>query len=190
MYIYLERINNLVRAQEQQLAAQFDLQPVQLRMLHFLGTCNRYSDTPAGVADFVQLTKGTVSQSLKMLETKGYIEKRGDAQDKRQVHLIVTQAGRAVLNHLPPPLLTTVSAEMGTKKTEESADLLHSLLLTMQHTNAMQGFDVCRTCHYHRPIDDERFGCGLTGETLSTPEAELLCREHIPLTSAPTGNGK
>lgn len=95
LYDYLERLTSLMRvwSREQPLVAE--LQPVQLSALHYLARCNRYSDTPLGVTEYLGLTKGTVSQSLKVLEGRGLISKLPDARDRRSVHLRLTDAGRA-----------------------------------------------------------------------------------------------
>lgn len=178
VYAYLDRINNLIRSQEQLICKEFDLQPVQLRMLTYLDLCNQYSNTPAGVTEYMKLTKGTVSQSLKALEAKGYIEKRPDSQDKRQVHLEVTEAGQEILEHLPPSLIGEVNQMLGKEAAQETATVLHRLLVIMQRENGMSGFGVCRTCHYHQVHDEHHFRCGLTEELLAAPQAELICREH------------
>ena len=178
IYTYLERIDNLVRAQERLLCNQYDLQPIQLRMLYYLSICNRYSNTPASVTDYVQLTKGTVSQSLKALENKGYIEKQADARDKRQIHLSITESGQTLLAQLPPALLQEVSKILGEAAAQEAVAVLHRLLATMQRTNEMSSFGVCGTCQYHQQLDAQQFRCGLTEELLSMPEAKFICREH------------
>lgn len=178
IYGYLERVNSLVRAQEQNLARRYNLQPVQLRMLYYLGICNRYSDTPAGVTDYLQLTKGTVSQSLRILQEKGYVDKQGDQQDKRQVHLELTANGLEIFQQLPPDLLVEVDQALGEVEAQQMTALLKKLLSTMQYVKGLAGFDVCRTCLYHLPLDETQFRCGLTNETLTAPEAELICREH------------
>ena len=94
LYDYLERIASLMRAWAREQPLMADLQPIQLSALNYLARCNRYSNTPLGVTDFLGLTKGTVSQSLKALEAKGLIEKRPDALDRRSVHLELTEEGR------------------------------------------------------------------------------------------------
>jgi DNA-binding MarR family transcriptional regulator len=179
IYIYLERINNLVRAQEWAICKQHDLQPVQLRMLYYLAVCNRYSRTPAGVTDYLQLTKGTVSQSLKLLETKGFIRKQSGAFDKRQVQLTLTTLGETVVAQLPPALLGAVSSELGEDVATETEAALARYLTALQHANHLQGFGVCRTCRFHRPLDEQQFHCDLTGERLAVTEAALICREHV-----------
>lgn len=68
LYDYLERLTSLMRAWSREQPLVAELQPVQLSALHYLARCNRYSDTPLGVTEYLGLTKGTVSQSLKVLE--------------------------------------------------------------------------------------------------------------------------
>ncbi len=179
IYIYLERLGNLIRAQEQAIGNQHGLQPRQLRMLYYLSICNRYSDTPAAVTEYMQLTKGTVSQSLKILETRGYIKKQADPRDKRVVHLLVTTAGEELLRELPPALLVAANVAMGTEMGEEMVVHLQQLLQAMQGANQLNGFGVCRTCHHHQPLNAGRFRCGLTLEILTTAEADFICREHL-----------
>jgi len=186
LYTVLDRIGNLIRAQEWTLGKRHGLQPIQLRMLYYLGICNQYSNTPSGVTDYLQLTKGTVSQSLKVLENKGYIEKQTDPSDKRQVHLLLTESGRALFDQLPPDLLRLVDekvdeegdGETGVAVTAEAVSVLQRLLVALQQANGMQGFGVCHTCHYHQALDEQHFRCGLTGERLARPNAALICREH------------
>lgn len=71
LYDYLERLTSLMRAWSREQPLVAELQSVQLSALHYLARCNRYSDTPLGVTEYLGLTKGTVSQSLKVLEGRG-----------------------------------------------------------------------------------------------------------------------
>ena len=86
----IEQLGNLLRAEERQAGSVHGLQPVHLQALHYLLRCNRYSDLPASVTDYLGLTKGTVSQTLLVLEKKRYIEKHPDVADRRSVHLALT----------------------------------------------------------------------------------------------------
>jgi DNA-binding MarR family transcriptional regulator len=148
-------------------------------MLYYLSRCNRYSNTPSGVTDYLQLTKGTVSQSLKILEIKGLLEKREDPHDKRQIHLSLTADGHALVEQLPPDLVFAVSEALGETAAAETVAMLQRLLVTAQGLNGMKGFGVCRTCSYHQTLDQQYFRCALTGETLAEREADLICREHV-----------
>ena len=71
----LERLNNLLRMEMRAFGLSYGLLPVQIEALTYLTRCNRYSDTPQAVTEYLGLTKGTVSQSLKVLEQKGFFGK-------------------------------------------------------------------------------------------------------------------
>ena len=51
------------------------LNPAQWESLRFLARANRYSRTPSALAEYLRTTKGTASQTLKSLESKGYVRR-------------------------------------------------------------------------------------------------------------------
>ena len=63
----LERLASLLRSERRNRLLKHGLQPIQFEVLYYLSICNRYSDTPMGVTDYLGQTKGTVSQTLKVL---------------------------------------------------------------------------------------------------------------------------
>lgn len=177
----LERLASLLRTEGRNLLLQHGLQPVQFEALQYLSICNRYSDTPMGVTDYLGQTKGSVSQTLKVLEKKGLIEKIPDKTDKRVTHMSVTEAGRNLVNIIPPSQLLERANKQFTNKNSESIDeSLRSLLKSMQHANNFKTFGQCATCIHN--ITDPSGGhvCGLTKEALSSGDIELICREHEP----------
>jgi DNA-binding MarR family transcriptional regulator len=180
IYEFSERITNLLRAEAWKVSAAYDLQPIQLQMLHYLSICNRYSNTPIAVSDYFQLTKGTVSQSLKVLEARGYIEKRPNHKDGRSVHLCLSPTGAALLaHHWPPSLLHNACQLLPDDGQEQIRQALQTLLSKLQEANKQQRFGVCVTCRYQQQAE-ENYRCGLTGEVLIPHEIELICREHEP----------
>ena len=58
--ILIERLGRLLQTEEQETG----LNPAQWQALRFLGRANRFSRTPATVADYLGSTRGTVSQTL------------------------------------------------------------------------------------------------------------------------------
>ncbi|OWJ96160.1 MarR family transcriptional regulator [Pseudomonas sp. A46] len=179
LFDLFERLSSLMRIWHREHPLLAELQPVQFSALQYLSRCNGYSDTPLAVTDYLGLTKGTVSQSLKVLEAKGLIEKRPDLADKRSVHLVLTPLARELLRELTPPdfLARALAAMEG--DAAELERLLARLLRTIQQQEDVPGFGVCKTCRFHQQRDGEPH-CGLTGEALSRPAAELICREHQP----------
>jgi DNA-binding MarR family transcriptional regulator len=177
-YDYLERLCNLLRVQARAAGAAFGLLPVQLEALRYLHSCNRFSDTPQAVTEYLGQTKGTVSQTLKVLESKGLVTKVADAADRRVVHLDVTSRGRRVLAETAPaPAVRGAFASLSESDRDRVRDGLEVLLMAVQKQHGGKTFAACITCRFNRETPEGHL-CGLTGEKLTSPELERICREH------------
>ncbi len=174
----LERLCNLLRMETRAFGLKYGLQPVQMEALTYLTQCNRYSDTPQAVGEYLGLTKGTISQSLKILEQKGLLSKQPDKQDKRMVHLTPTSKGKNLVKkaiaekNLAPSLVKTDSL-----KINELTSVLRSALQEMQRANKRKAFAACHSCRFNEQ-NENGYICGLTHEPLSTQDVQLICREH------------
>ena len=174
----LERLNNLLRMEVRAFGVQYGLQPVQIEALTYLTRCNRYSDTPQAVTEYLGLTKGTVSQSLKVLAQKGLLRKRQDTEDKRITHLAVTAKGNKLIEQaFPAESLETSLDKIRSVQLTKVEKTLRSLLREMQHLHDRKTFAACHTCRFHER-HKKGYVCGLTKEALSGREIQLLCREH------------
>jgi len=180
IYDYIERLGNLLRTDSRRGGAEHGLQPVQLEALHYLSLCNRYSDTPMATTEYLGQTKGTVSQTLKVLEKKGFLTKKIDDNDKRVVHLKVTKAGDKLLKmFIPSRQFKDACQQLSEKSQTQIVACLKELLQTTQHTNGMKTFGVCHTCRYNQKKENNHYFCNLTQEPLSSTEIQLICREHL-----------
>ncbi|WP_441268063.1 MarR family winged helix-turn-helix transcriptional regulator [Bradyrhizobium sp. 215_C5_N1_1] len=61
----------------------------------------RFSRTPSALAKFVGTTRATVSEMVKRLEAKGYLERKSSGEDKRSVILCITLRGRKSWHTIP-----------------------------------------------------------------------------------------
>ncbi len=170
----------MIRADERSLGMGYGLQPVHVQVLSYLSSCNRYSNTPAGVTSFIGVTKGTVSQSINVLERKRLITKSPDARDGRVVHLNVTEAGsRFIESEFPRQDILATLDEMHFGERQNLAELLTDLLIGLQHRNGGRMFGECRTCrHFRKDAFGDSHQCGLTLEPLSDDDSTKICREH------------
>ena len=180
----IERLGNLVRADVRAVGHVHDMRPVQLEALRYLTQCNRYSDTPQAVTEFLGLTKGTVSQTIKVLEQKGLLRKQNDASDKRLVHLKPTAKGRRVIERVMPVKSLVSGLEMlPDSECRMIEGALRELLHSMQRANDFKTLAACHTCRFNQKHDGSYY-CGLTQEPLMDREVEQICREHqYPLTA-------
>ena len=179
--IYLiERIGNLLRAAERKAGVSIGLQPIQIQILSYLSVSNRYSDTAAAVTDFFDMTKGTVSQSIKILEKRGLVYKIKDPKDGRLVHLSLSEEGLKFLMKYQEGLsLDDVLKDLGLSKSNNLRALLTDTLLLLQKKNNNKTFGICNSCHFFRKnAFDPDHQCGLTKEKLLEEESLKICREH------------
>ncbi len=179
LFDLIERIAALIRSEERKKCTAVGLQTVHLQALNYLSRCNKYSNTPGALTNYLGMTRGTVSQSLSLLEKKGYIKKTANINDRRVIHLELLPEGKAILEQAQPAELFIKAAAMMEKK----GDIINyetafaNMLTALQKANQSQSFGICKTCHYFTTMDDS-FLCGLTKEQLSESDSEKICQEH------------
>lgn len=175
----IERIAALIRAEERRRCAECGLQPVHLQVLDYLLICNQYSNTPAAVSKYLGMTRGTVSQTLLLLEKKGLISKTADTVDKRVVHLQISETGKAQLNQAKPLDLFQQASELLQQENNasECEAFFVQALSALQKANKSQSFGLCKTCKHFKQTAHGTV-CGLTKASLSKADSEKICQEH------------
>lgn len=174
----IERISSLIRAEERKKCAALGLQSVHLQVLTYLSICNKYSDTPAAVANFLGMTRGTVSQSLLLLERKGYIKKTIDSSDRRVMRLGLLPPGSDVLHQAKlTDLFCQASIHLKHNRKTEYETVIAAVLAALQKANGSYTFGLCKTCRFFTATGDQ-FICGLTQEPLTQGDSEKICQEH------------
>lgn len=59
------------------------------------------TETPAELCRYLSLDSGSMTRMLDRLEQKGFLARERSAQDRRQVRLVLTEAGQALADRLP-----------------------------------------------------------------------------------------
>lgn len=176
LWSLIERLANLHRRE----ITAANLAPVHGEVLRYLLSCNRYSNTPGAVAEYLGLTNGAVSRTAGTLVRRGYIVKRTDRHDRRLVHLELTPAGRDAASTLDLPTWTKSAEAIQVDQRETAEAVLAELLRTLQQQRDHKTFGACGTCRFLMPEGPGTFRCGLTREPLTPYETHLICREHEP----------
>jgi len=175
----VEALGRLLEGELRERAGAEGLQPIHVRALAFLGRANRYSNTPRGLAEWLGLTKGTVSQSLQLLHRRGLVERAPDPDDGRVVRMGLTARGRALLERCRrAPGWEGAVGQLPAGRREEAAATLRALLLEMQRRRGRLTFGECRTCRHLVRGGEGAFRCGLTAEPLRSSDTLRICREH------------
>lgn len=170
--VWLERLSSLYKSQMRQAASAAGLQMVHLEVMQYLSVCNGYSNTAQALSEYLGQTKGSISQTLKVMEQLGLVTKSNCTRDKRIVRLSLTGQGQAKLSAMQADLVSMAASD------EQLSIGIQQLLKNWQQTHNQSGFGLCRSCRFHQSIDKKKFLCQLTKETLSTDGNLQLCREH------------
>lgn len=166
----VERLGRLLRASD----FEGGLNPAQREALRYLARANRFSRTPAALADYFGSSRGTVSQTLIALEAKGLIEKTKSAQDARVVILSLTEAGRRA-HEADGEVLLARDVDAAGEAGLIAAALEDALKIAL-HRRGGRPFGVCKTCRHHRREGAAR-RCALLNEILTAQDAEAICVE-------------
>lgn len=179
LFKLIERITNLLRSEERKKYAAIGLQPIHIQVLEYIASCNRFSDTPAAVAEYLGLTKGTISQSIQVLERKDYVEKTQDSMDGRVVHLALTTEGIKLLDEIKPiDIFEQAQQAVASKAFTTIEAALNSVLIELQKANNAKSFGVCHSCVNFIEVDNH-YHCNLTQLPLSQQDSKKVCREHV-----------
>ena len=179
--LLLERLGVLIQQSVRDDAARHGLLPIHIQVLHYLMRANRYSDLPIAIAEYFGITRGTVSQTLAVLERKGLLTKEPDVHHGKRLHLILTPAGESVLSE---SWVERVEQALCGRTIEADAleSSLRNLLSAMQRVNGQRAFGLCRQCA-HFLTEESGARCGLTHEPLTTEQTVRICREWTAATS-------
>lgn len=156
------------------------LNPAQWEALRFIARANRNSCSPGALADFLGITKGTTSQTLIALESKGFISRCRSVTDRRSVDICITDLGRDLMGR--DPLCRVREASNGLSEEEGStlATAMERLIRGLQRAQGLPEFGACVTCeHFCSDCDDTdvelKCRCALSGELLDCDEQVKIC---------------
>jgi DNA-binding MarR family transcriptional regulator len=172
----------LIRSEQRKRCTELKLQLVHFQVLEYLSLCNKYSDTPAAITNYLGMTRGTVSQSIILLEKRELIEKTQDQADKRVFHIQLLKKGFNTLNKAKPAELFKKAATILEKNSSitDGEEIFIEALTALQKANNSHSFGICRTCKNFTKKSTSFF-CELTQEKLSISDSNKICQEHVPI---------
>ena len=161
------------------------LTPVQWSVLRYFARANRFSRTPSAFAAFHGTTRGTASQTIKNLETQGYLTRTRSAADGRSIRLDLTDKARAILvNDLFEALVRAADA-LPPGVRGDFANALQRILGQVASERGKPPFGTCASCKHLEGDGCSQEGqapyaCGFASEPLLLEELDGVCINFIP----------
>ena len=182
----LERISQAFRVLLWQESKEFSLTPIQVQVLIFLLHHSPEKRKVSYIADEFNMTKPTISDTLKALEQKDLVTKEYDKADTRTYCIHLTKKGKdlATKTSLFTSEIRTPIAKL---HPDDKENILLSLLGIINHLNQTRVITIQRMCfscvHYQTSQNGQKHYCNLLSKPLATTDLRIDCPEFEKSTS-------
>ncbi len=177
----LERISQSFRVLLWQKSKEFALTPLQMQILLFLLTQSEEKRKVSYLAKEFNVTKATISDTIKTLEHKNLIIKENEIADSRSYIINLSEKGKEIAEQASGFAKEIYNPITNLSRNDKN-NLLLSLIKVIGHLNKTGVISVlrmCTTCSYYQPSDDaDTVFCALLNEELQQSDLRVDCREH------------
>ncbi len=178
----LERLSHVFRIHWWEQNKKYQLSPLQMQILIAL-RFHGHLDSVSTMAAYLDLTNATISDAVRVLGQKKYVQKRPDSEDGRRHHIALTDSGTQAAEELS--LFANQIGDFVATLPNQGL-FLESLLQLMQllQENAFIPLQqMCTTCrHLRRPEGSAAaYYCQLLDRPLGVRDLRIHCPEYETL---------
>jgi DNA-binding MarR family transcriptional regulator len=178
----LEKISEVFRVLLWTEAKEHKLSPIQMQLLIFI----KYHSADkqrriASMAREFNLTKATISDSIKVLEQKGLIKRSDDALDSRSFNFSLTDQGMkltGMIENFTLPLDGAIATLSSQQKDQFLMSVL-DLIFRLNQNGIISTQRMCYTCFYYDGDRQQNHHCNLMQKPLAVDELRIECPEHV-----------
>ncbi len=174
----LERISQAFRVLLWQESKDLSLTPIQIQVLIFLLYHGDEKKTVSYLAEEFNMTKATISDTIKTLGQKKLISREYEREDLRSYTIQLTKKGKEVAEKTAR-FSAEIHAPVHQLHPDDKESLLLSLMNIIRHLNKTGVITIqrmCMTCSYYR--SDGNHFCSLLNEPLQVEQLRIDCPEH------------
>lgn len=177
----LEKISEVFRVLLWTEAKEHKLSPIQMQLLIFIKYHN--SDKQRRIASMARefnLTKATISDSIKVLEQKGLIKRTDDMVDSRSFNFSLTDQGTkltGMIENFTLPLDGAIATLSPQQKDQFLVSVL-DLIYRLNQNGIISTQRMCYTCYYYNGDRQQAHFCNLMKKPLAIDDLRIECPEH------------
>lgn len=179
----MEKISQAFRVLLWQESKDFSLSPIQVQVLIFLLHHSEERRKVSYLAGEFNMTKATISDTIKTLEQKRLIKKIYEPSDTRSYVIHLTKKGRDIAGKTSM-FTEEIRAPIDKLHPDDKENLMLSLLSIINHLNKSGVITIQRMClnctHYRADKDGKQHFCQLLNTPLHNTELRVDCPEHEP----------
>lgn len=177
----LERIAQAFRVLLWQESKEFSLSPIQVQVLIFLLHHSEEKRKVSYLANEFNMTKATISDTIKTLEQKNLISKEHEQQDTRSYIINLTKKGKDIADKTSF-FTKEIHTPIDKLHQDDKENLLLSLLNIIRHLNKSEVITIqrmCMSCSFYQSSDKgQKHFCKLLNQNLHVADLRIDCPEH------------
>lgn len=177
--VALERISEAFRVLLWNESKENSLSPIQIQILIFLLFHSTEKCKVSYLAREFNMTKPTISDSIKMLLKKGLVEKLPDSEDTRSYIISLTDTGKNVAEKAAG-FASAIEKPLSSLPFHQKEAILSGLLQVIHELNKASVITIqrmCQTCIFYQS-EGGRHYCNFLHTTLNNDELRVDCPEH------------
>lgn len=176
----LERIAEVYKSLLWEKAKKNGISPIQIQIVLFIANHNSNLCNVSALAKEFNVTKPTISDAVKVLYNKQFLEKDFSQEDNRSHSLFLTALGKElvadIVNFSDP-----LSKEVGNIDFEAQRQLFSTLSQLIYRLNVTGILEVQRTCfgcYFYEKHNNEEHYCNLIQSKLKSEDIRIDCPEY------------
>lgn len=179
----LERISEAFRVLLWQQAKAHALSPIQVQILVFVHTHRAQMATVSALASEFNMTKATISDSVKALLKKDLVETVTDASDSRSYSLALTDFGRTIAESASGFMsdIENAVALFPQERKESMYTALLDLIYRLNANGVISRQRMCLNCRFLSQKQGFHY-CNLLESVLYDADLRVDCNEFSPKT--------
>lgn len=176
----LDKISEYFKNSLREKGKKYNLSPIQVQILIFIDNHADKYQTVKYISDEFNVTKATISDSIKALEKKGYIKKVKSHNDSRSFIIKLDTKGQNIASNLSefPKELTKLIESIKSNNQELLWLELYNVINNLQSIGEINIQRMCNTCAFFDSKNSKPY-CNFLNKSLTKNNLRLDCSEHL-----------
>ncbi len=174
----LERLSDVFKSLLWEKAKQFGISPIQIQILLFVRNHKSELCNISHLAREFNVTKPTISDAVRVLHKKNYLEKDFSPSDNRSYYLFTTETGKKLLKEIADYALPVKKGleTIDEKGLENLYSVMTKLIFNLNQKGVLTVQRTCFGCRFYQNQDKKHY-CNLLEKQLEDTQIRLDCPE-------------
>lgn len=175
----LERISEVLKSLLWEKAKKYGISPIQIQILLFVANHHEDICNVSYIAKEFGVTKATISDAIRVLINKKFLEKDFSPVDKRRYNLLVTGEGNQIIYDLTEYSLPLYNSLTNFKEKElvNLFDSVSKLIFQLNQAGIIEVQRTCFNCQHYKGNKENKHFCNLLNQKLKSQDIRLDCKE-------------